>query len=196
MIKAILFDNFGVLADEVYGSIIKTLPQPDIEKILQISELADLGQITEQQRAQSVAPLVEGGTDLINSYYMRAQINEPLLALIRELKKEYKIGLLSNAASGVIEKFFSSESLDQHFDDIVVSHEVHITKPDPEIYQLAAQRLGIETTECVFVDDRESNIDGAKAVGMTGIVYRNFDQLKQELSKILGEDVNARTTRS
>ena len=56
------------------------------------------------------------------------------------------------------------------------------------MYELAADRLGVETSECVFIDDLERHLDGAREVGMQGIRYENLTQMKSELQKILAAD--------
>ena len=65
------------------------------------------------------------------------------------------------------------EDTDGLFDDIVLSGLVGMRKPEPGIYRLAAERLGVGVAECVFVDDLPVNVDGARAVGMTGVLYRD-----------------------
>jgi putative hydrolase of the HAD superfamily len=65
------------------------------------------------------------------------------------------------------------EETDRLFDDIVLSGLVGLRKPEPEIYLLAAERLGVGVAECVFVDDLPVNVDGARVVGMTGVLHRD-----------------------
>ncbi len=58
------------------------------------------------------------------------------------------------------------------FDAVVCSAEVGMAKPDPAIYRLAAERLGLPPEACVFVDDSEANVRAAEQVGMRGIFFR------------------------
>jgi putative hydrolase of the HAD superfamily len=62
--------------------------------------------------------------------------------------------------------------IDHLFDDIVCSAEVGMAKPEAEIFQLAASRLAVTPEECVFVDDWDQNVEAAKKIGMTGVLYR------------------------
>ena len=64
---------------------------------------------------------------------------------------------------------YPTDLLDTHFDDVVISAEVGIRKPDPAIFRLAAQRLDVDVADCVFVDDLDLNVDAARAVGMQAI---------------------------
>lgn len=75
---------------------------------------------------------------------------------------------------------------DQLFDALVISGEVGLRKPQPEIYQLAADRLGVEPAECVFVDDLAVNIRGAAAVGMVGVHHTALTSTVDELEALFG----------
>lgn len=72
------------------------------------------------------------------------------------------------------------------FDCTVISGEVGLRKPDPEIYQLTARRLGLPPQECVMVDDFAANVRGAVAVGMVGVLHRSVEQTVAELEILFG----------
>lgn len=72
------------------------------------------------------------------------------------------------------------------FDEVVISGEVGLRKPEPEIYRLAAERLGVPPAHCVFVDDLAPNIRGAAAVGMIGVLHRDVATTIRELEAIFG----------
>ena len=114
----------------------------------------------------------------------RKVVNEPLFAWINEHKQKYVFSILSN-----IERAWLNEHLSVKqralFTDIVASSETSIAKPDPKVYELAAERLDIEPEECVFVDDVERNVDAAKTVGMHGIHYQTFEQFEQDMAKLV-----------
>lgn len=59
--------------------------------------------------------------------------------------------------------------LDDYYDAVVISHQVGLRKPEPEIFQLAAERIGLNTQECVFVDDVAHYLDSARSLGMGAI---------------------------
>ncbi len=80
-----------------------------------------------------------------------------------------KTAMLSNCSSEEVEVLRNSE-IYKYFDEIVLSCEVHMKKPDPCIYKEAAGRLGVDLEECIFVGDGGSNeLEGARAVGMKAI---------------------------
>jgi epoxide hydrolase-like predicted phosphatase len=84
---------------------------------------------------------------------------------------------------------YPRDEWDKTFDAVVISGEVGMRKPEPEIYRLAAGRLGIPAAECVFVDDLPANVAGAVAVGMTGVRFTSADQAVAELEPLLGVDL-------
>jgi epoxide hydrolase-like predicted phosphatase len=72
------------------------------------------------------------------------------------------------------------------FDATVISGDVGLHKPQPEIYRLGAERIGVAPERCVFVDDLRENVAGAEAVGMTAILHREPPATIAELERLLG----------
>lgn len=72
------------------------------------------------------------------------------------------------------------------FDGVVVSGEEKICKPDRRIYEILLERYGLEAASCIFIDDRLENIEAAQAIGMTGIHFRNPQQMRQDLESHIG----------
>ena len=73
-----------------------------------------------------------------------------------------------------------------HPDAVVISAEEGLHKPQPEIYLLAAERVGLDARECVFVDDLRENCAGAEAVGMTAVLHRGAERTLPRLEELLG----------
>lgn len=114
--------------------------------------------------------------------------NELLLNYIKLLRRDYKTGLLSNIISGGLETIFNTEELEQHFELRVASEDVGMAKPDPQIFELVCEKLGVTPEESVMIDDIPRYIEAAKAVGMKGIVYQDFVQMQQELDALLNSN--------
>jgi putative hydrolase of the HAD superfamily len=115
--------------------------------------------------------------------------DEELFDYISNLKPKYKVGMLSNAASNYLSDLFQPEQI-ALFDAVVLSYEAGFIKPEVQAYELIAERLGVEITECIFIDDQEKHVTGARRVGMQAILYRDFPQMKRELEKILSASSN------
>lgn len=186
-IKALLFDNFGVLMDPIYDSFKETVPEDTYKQIVLAGRLSDAGKITNDERnllmRAILHPLGRDAMQEIQTATERAQINKELFKFIADHHAQYKMAIVSNA-SGNVQDLYKDVNLSEYFDQVIWSYQVKAVKPDSEIYQLAAERLGVRPEECVFVDDRKVNIDGAKAAGMQGVLYRNIDQFKQDLVKL------------
>jgi putative hydrolase of the HAD superfamily len=98
------------------------------------------------------------------------------------------IGLLSNSWGTDI---YPRERLEEHFDVLVISAEVGLRKPEPEIYQLACDRIGLPPDRCAFVDDLPHNVEVAREVGMFG-VHHDGDEVAvvSALTGFLGVDLS------
>ena len=116
----------------------------------------------------------------------RQHLIAPNIDLIRRLHPTYKTAVLSNADNTLITRLRDAHGIFDLFDEIVVSADVGMAKPEPKIYVLAAQRLGLPPAECVFIDDLEGNVDAARAAGMHAIHFRvdRNDDLEQQFAKL------------
>ena len=82
------------------------------------------------------------------------------------------------------------------FDATVVSGDAGLHKPQPEIYRLGAERIGIAPERCVFVDDLRENVEGAEAVGMTGVLHRESVATIAELERLFEIDLTGDRSRA
>lgn len=112
--------------------------------------------------------------------------NTQLVAHIQqELKPTYRIGLLSNTSRSTIASKLIDIDFDTLCDEVVLSAEVGMVKPDPDIYLLTCERLGVEPHEVVFVDDSEHNLESARSLGVKTILFTDNDSLKHALNLLL-----------
>lgn len=111
---------------------------------------------------------------------------EPNLQLVRELRASYRLAILSNADLSLRGRLEGDLGIHHLFDDIVCSAEVGMAKPEAGIFTLAAQRLGLEPGQCVFVDDLDTNVEAARQVGMQAVLFRvdKGDDLRRQLSAL------------
>lgn len=185
MIKAIIFDCFGVLC---IGARTYAVQQCPVEKRQQLDDLfdqADYGYITTQEFIEQGAELLELDIPAFNDMiHKRYAYDESMLALIRRLRGSYKVALLSNANDTIIEELFPSELRKDLFDDVVVSSSVGLIKPDVRLFEYAIRRLDLVPEECVMVDDIEQNITSAARIGMKGIVFTDRVQCERALEEL------------
>ena len=192
VIKAIIFDCFGLLVVAGHVLLHQDYPQFSAE-FTELQRQSDLGFITRQQFNESVAKLTGlSAADVERLYWSVNRFNQPTMDWVHELKVsgKYKIGMLSNISRDWMDVSLPVFDQQKLFDDILLSGDVKVVKPDPEIFRLMADKLAVHPNECVMIDDLSVNIDGAKLAGMQGIVYKTLDQARAELNNLLGS-VNA-----
>lgn len=187
MIKAIIFDCFGVLTTDSWKRFIENLPKNmDVTTIHKLSQQLDSGTLGQEDFETSVAKITGiEPADIKTAISGETAKNLALLDYIRTLKPKFKIGLLSNIYNDWVRQTFLTTDEQKMFDDMVLSFEVGMTKPDPAIFRLACKRLGTMPKETVLVDDIRSYCEAAREVGMSAVVYSDFDQLKTELNQII-----------
>jgi epoxide hydrolase-like predicted phosphatase len=119
---------------------------------------------------------------LLTRMFAGFQRAEDMVGVVRQVRRAgFKTALLSNSWG----LGYPREGWDELFDVIVISGEVGLRKPEPEIYELCARQLGVDPAACVFVDDLSPNVRGAVEVGMVGILHRTYDETVAELEALL-----------
>lgn len=105
---------------------------------------------------------------------------------IRELKKKgYHIYVISNFSKKAHEECTKALDFLEEIDGGILSYQVKLIKPSPEIYQLLCRKYHLNAEECVFIDDLPRNVEAARKEGMKGLVFETLDQAKSELEGIL-----------
>ncbi len=113
----------------------------------------------------------------------RLEIEESMLELVAEARAAgYRTGLCSNSWGT---RLYPRDRLEPIFDVIVISGEVGLRKPDPAIFELTLSRLGLPAESCVFIDDLEPNVVGAREVGMHAVHFRDTEQALGDVLEIL-----------
>ncbi len=186
MIRAIIFDCFGVLAKNgTLEQFYQTLPSDiDYAALHAINHQYDAKQITKQEFLYRMRDLTGHEPEMLEELVDTKSLkNTALLRYIRELKSSYKIGLLSNIATDWVRESFLTPEEQELFDEMVFSYEVGITKPNPEIFEIICSRLAVSPDEAFFVDDIDSNVAGAKQAGLQAVRYQDLAQLKQAIAE-------------
>lgn len=191
MIQAIIFDCFGVLTTDTWRAFVDSLP-PEVnsERARQLNRQLDAGLINHAEFKEQIFELT--GREPVEVEKLLANEivkNEALLEYIRELKgRGFKIGLLSNIASDWIRATLLTEAEAELFDEMVLSHEVGMTKPDRRMFLLICERLRVSSREAVMIDDISGYCEAARAEGLSAVVFEDNAQLKRELEVILAAD--------
>lgn len=105
---------------------------------------------------------------------------------IRELKeKGCHVYVISNFAHKAHMDCMEALDFLNEIDGGILSYQVKLIKPAPEIYRLLCSKYDLKASECVFIDDLQSNIEAAQKEGMHGIVFKTYEQAKAELEAVL-----------
>jgi HAD superfamily hydrolase (TIGR01509 family) len=192
MIQAIIFDCFGVILTDAMQSLRTDIQSKDpamAQKVNEIISANNHGLIEPGESNAQIAQILGISVDELQSRVAGSEVrDEALLAYIKQLRPTYKTALLSNIAGSSLGRRFPHGELNQYFDAVVASGDIGYAKPEPEAYEITAERLGIRLNECVFTDDRELFCKGATSVGMQSILYKDFVQFKQQLEELLHTD--------
>jgi putative hydrolase of the HAD superfamily len=116
---------------------------------------------------------------------MWARINPPIVEWAKRMQSSgVKTGLLSNMPVSMIQYARKNFGWLSNFDHQTFSAEVRVVKPDAAIYQHSIDGLKVAASEALFVDDRATNVEGARAVGLKAIQFRSVTQLGDDLGKL------------
>ncbi len=197
MIKAIIFDVGGVLLrtfdpsprqrwEERLG-----LNPGDAEILVFNSErgrMAQRGEIAEEAHWQWVGDELGLSAPALaqfrRDFWGGDRLDTQLVQTIRQLRPHYQTGIISNAMDGLRHILHTKYPIADAFDDIVVSAEEGIMKPDAGIFTLALTRLGRAPQESVFIDDMAANVAGAQAAGLFAIHFTPATDLLAELTHL------------
>ena len=150
---------------------------------------AQLGETNAEQHWQSLGSnlglSIEEMIVFQRDFWDGDRLDTALIEYIRTLHTRQKIGLISNAFSDLRHIITNVWNIEDTFDDMTISSEVGIMKPDPRIFQMALERLDVHPQESIFIDDFPHNVDGAQNINMHAIHFQTRDQTLSELENLL-----------
>lgn len=139
------------------------------------------------QRLSEVTPAPVDPTTVVDGLFAGMSLEDDMIDAVATARAHgLKTGLLSNSWSL---RHYPRERFDGIFDATVISGEVGLRKPDPAIYRLATERLGVAAEECVFVDDHPGHLKAALAEGMTTVLHKTPAETIEELRNLLRVDL-------
>jgi epoxide hydrolase-like predicted phosphatase len=155
-----------------------------------------VGAITNDDYVQRVAaglgfPDVDAAGRFLEEFYAANGLNSEVSAAVRFLRDRYKVALLTNASPGQDDWIRERFELDVYaeFDVYVNSAYVGLRKPDPAIFRLTLDQLGVAPQQAVFLDDELRNVDSARELGIHTVQFVTPDTSLAELEALLGHPV-------
>jgi putative hydrolase of the HAD superfamily len=189
VIKAFIFDFAGVIiTTDAYWQWIQEKGSQEKKEIFQrLSEDVDRAYITHEQFVADFAREMNVPKETVwPEIQARCALNHELISLIGELKGKYRIGLLSNFTYPWISELLKEHRLYGYFDDILISSQEKLIKPDPRFFRKMLNLLGVEPHEAIFFDDKQPNVDAARKLGILAFLFTTNHQLRIDLQNILG----------
>jgi len=197
MIKAIVFDFGGVLVRTEDPTRRRQwearlgLGQGELDRLIFNSDVAlraTVGEATDVAVWKHVATALKLAAEemaaLQTDFWAGDKLDLDLAGLLASLRPRYQTVILSNYWTSGRQVIAGTYGLEQAVDTIIISSEEHLAKPDPRLYQRAAERLGVSPAEIVLVDDFLMNVEGAQAAGWQTIHYRAGLDVRAELEKL------------
>jgi putative hydrolase of the HAD superfamily len=204
--RALISDFGGVLTSPLYEGLLAYQKESGVslEALGRAMALAterhgdhplfalERGEISEIEFRARIEPHLEDGFDLTRLrtlYFERLEPNPVMIEFVREVRSgDVRTALLTNNVREW-EPLWRSKlpEIDELFEVIVDSAFVGMRKPEPAIYELTLERLGVRGDECVFVDDLELNCATARALGMLAVRFEQPEQAVAELRSALAE---------
>jgi putative hydrolase of the HAD superfamily len=203
-LRGLLVDYGGVLTTNVWDSFrafcdaeglererVKRLFREDPEALSLLRRL-EMGELDEDEFSAGFGPLLGIPTErhegMVDRLFAGMEPEESMLeALLRARRAGVRTGMISNSWG---RGRYDRSTFAELFDGVVISGEVGLHKPQPQIFELGAERVGLDPSKCVFVDDLQENCEGAEAVGMVAVLHRGADQTIERLEDLL--DVSLR----
>jgi putative hydrolase of the HAD superfamily len=199
--NGLLLDFGGVLTTNVFDSFrdfcVAEGLEPDAVKRLfrdqpRARELVrglETGDLSEDEFGERFGELLEidDRTGLVERMFGTLREDERMVGAVRRARAAgIRTGLVSNSMGA---GRYDRATFPELFDGVVISGDVGMHKPQPEIFLLGAERAGVAPDQCVFVDDLRENCEGAEAVGMTAVLHRGPDTTLPELERLLGVEL-------
>lgn len=186
MIKAVVFDFFGVICSDQYWQYVKTDRQTE-SVYRDYADEVNLGEISWTDFVAKIADATHTSAEEVKEMYRSERIDPRMVNLISDLHESYKTGLITNAHHEFIDPLLEKSHLRKYLDSVVVSSRVGVVKPNPAIFEQCLEDLGVEPHEAVYFDDLDRHVASAAALGMYAIRFDNFNQAHKELQEILSK---------
>jgi epoxide hydrolase-like predicted phosphatase len=148
-----------------------------------------LGQISWEEHFANIAIALnipeDSVKDVLADFFAHDRLDRELVDFIRTLKQDHTIAVISNYTNILRGKINDLWQIGDIFDELIISAEVGVMKPDPGIFQIALARTASLPEEAVFIDDFIENVEGAKNVGMHAILFETPGQTIQNLNTLI-----------
>ena len=198
MKKTVIFDIGGVLAGYNWRDFMYTLFK-DEKKVDILYDIMfkhgiwdelDRGVWSEEQLLSAFIELGPEYEKEIREFYEKApqalKLNDYAKSWIKSVKaKGCRVLYLSNYSEHVIEGNYGALGFLHLMDGGVFSCYEHKIKPNADIYECICEKYGLDKKECIFIDDHEANVTGARDFGMNAVLFKDYEQARREVEQFI-----------
>lgn len=181
----IIFDCFGVIFEDIAPPFLeKHLPKERVSEVKEkLFPPADRGDITYDRLLSDMAEALKlDRKEMEKEWNSMFILKEDTVSLIRKLKENYSVALLSNAPESVVEDLFEKHKITELFDKIFVSHKYGLVKPQKEFYELCVNSFETKFEKVYMIDDNITNLIGLPEIGITPILFESAAEVEKMLS--------------
>jgi putative hydrolase of the HAD superfamily len=182
--STLVFDFFGVICSEVAPHwLAKYLSRDEALEIKDtVVDAADRGVLSQEALFSTLAKRAHVTPEQVEREWVSyVHIDSQIVSLIEKLRPKVKLGLLTNSPAPFVRRILTDNDLERLFDSIVVSSEHGCAKPDAAIYKTVLNDLHVKSENALMIDDNPTNVAGAIAIGMGGLLFESAGQLDSAL---------------
>lgn len=188
MIKVIAFDYADVVSPSSFSKWVRENLTPKDDKYHHYKKHShkwDTGQMTLNQVYDVLSHVTGVPNHLIwDKFYKDLDADEEVVKIIKRLKKNYKVFLFSNYIGELLRTLLEKQQIINLFDEIIISSEHKLKKPDPEFFKILIDKANVQNYEILFIDDRLENVKGAINSGIKAFQFIDAKMLLKDLKKI------------
>jgi epoxide hydrolase-like predicted phosphatase len=190
MYKAVIFDFFGVFCPDITMNWFKkALPNYEarLSEFQAICTRSDYGTVSKAVFYKEVSALAGVSVnEMTQGVEAEIVINISLVSYVKQLRqKDYRTACLSNGTHEWTLAVINNHGLAHLFDEVILSGDLGIVKPNPEIYNHALEKLHVAASEAIFVDDRKVNVDAAESCGIRSLVFSDTETFMSEFEQLV-----------
>jgi putative hydrolase of the HAD superfamily len=186
---AAIQDSSGISLEHLGQAIFAVAEKMGVNPLYELekgklSEARFLDELAEQLSSQLGRSVQMQGFG--EAYFEHLHPNQPMIDYMRTLRERgYRMAICTNNVREWEQRWRAMLPVDEIFELVVDSAFVGSRKPEPEIYQVTLERLGLPAQACLFVDDIDVNCDAARSAGMRTVHFRDTDQAISEIKATL-----------
>jgi epoxide hydrolase-like predicted phosphatase len=189
----ILFDFFGVFCAPIATNWFKKAVPEHQAKLAAFQAFctqSDLGKLSRSDFNKEVSKLTGIPVpEIARGIEAEIAIDRALVTYTEKLRLlGYRVACLSNGSHEWTLQVINEHGLEHLFEQVILSGDLGIVKPDPEIYLQALRQLGVQPPQVIFIDDRKANVDAAEALGIRSLVFTDTPSLIEDFEQLTKED--------